>query len=83
MSQQKIKGMSDKFATRCHSEPAAVIPGLPLLSFRARPGISFVREMLNQVQHDSVQWMLNRVQHDGVQWMLKQVQHDGIQWMLK
>jgi hypothetical protein len=28
MSQQKIKGLSDKFATRCHSEPAAVIPGL-------------------------------------------------------
>jgi len=34
MSQQKIKGLSDKFATRCHSEPAAVIPGLSLPSSR-------------------------------------------------
>jgi hypothetical protein len=67
--------MSDKSATRCHSEPAAVIPGLTR-------NLS-VLEMLNRVQHDRIQWMLKQVLHDGVQWMLNRVLHDGIQWMLK
>ena len=62
-----VMGLSDKFIASRHSQSAAtVIPNLPPPSFRAchyrhpelDSGSLFVREMLNQVQHDTVSFSM-------------------------